>query len=237
MGISREGTCLERPLVSDSVSLSVTDDDGSNDDDEQRIRRALANPKEQRALIAQLDVFVRAPIRIALRRWPNQTIAGMEEADLVNEIFSMLFAESGRDLLRYDKTRGSLKTYVSIYTRFRLRDIEKKELRRTTLFPNPEQLSEEAIDSIGQNHAAPDEVAIASQLAKLVRDCVAKKLTTVRSREWLRLLYDQGMTTDELEGMGYDRPTIFRWRSAIISAARECFDFIQGENGSSHRKS
>lgn len=215
----------------------MSSDDSTGDDDGQLIRSALANPKAQRALIAQLDIFVRAPIRIALRRWPGQMIAGMDQDDLVNEIFSQLFADSGRDLLRYDKARGSLKTYVSVYSRFRLRDIEKKELRRTTLFPNPEQLSEEAIDSIGQNHSPPDEVAIASQLANMVRDCVGKKLTTVRSREWLRLLYDQGMTTDELEGMGYDRPTIFRWRSAIISAARECFEFIQRETGPSRRKS
>src|SRR5262249_46010897 len=122
-----------------------------------------------------------------------------------------------------------------MYARYRLRDLEKKELRRTELFPVPEPL--EAADSVVQNDSPPDEVVIVAQQAIKLRDCLNKRLTTSRAREMVRLIYDLGMTTDEIESMGFDRPAIFRWRSAILAAARECLKLLERENSTSHRRS
>jgi len=203
--------------------------------DEELIREALTDARAQKALVERLSPLVRAPVRIALRRWPNNAIAGQEEQDLVNEIFAQLFADGGRDLERYEASRGTLKNYVSMYARSRIHELEKKELRRSELFPHPEPL--DAVDAPAQKGPGPDEVVIAAQQAKKVRDCLQKRLSTERARKMLRLILDLGLSTDEIQEMGIDRPSIFRWRSTILTNARECLLDLERENNPSPRRS
>jgi hypothetical protein len=199
--------------------VGKTDEHGGGEGDEELIRRAIASRREQKKLVERLDPLVRAPVRITIRRWPGQRIGTQDEDDLVSEIFAALFADGARDLQRYRESRGTLRNYVSKFAHSRLFEIERKELRRSELVPRPQAL--EAVAEPRQNDPGPDELVIAAQRARRIRDCVDKHLSA-RGREMLRLMFDLELSTDEMEEMGFDRPSIFRWRSIILAAARDC---------------
>lgn len=228
-GSSEEVTCL----VPHDVRATRTDRVGDDRDEieaQRLIREAVRNTRAQRALVRALRPFVLVHVRYMLRRWPARRIGGMDQDDLVNEIFEALFADEGRLLQAYDPSRGTLQNYVSAVAFSRMRDLERRELRRSELFPPPQPLDQNTIENVGQNDAPPDELVIWAQYARLLRDCLNKKFTTSKAREMVRLLYDLGMSTDEIESMGIARPAIFRWRSAILNAARECLKILDKRN-------
>jgi len=67
----------------------------------ERIQQALSSRRGRRAFLGQLDIIVRAPVRIALRTWPAYLIGTLDEDDLVEEVFAKLFEDDGRDLARW----------------------------------------------------------------------------------------------------------------------------------------
>ncbi|MCK6551468.1 hypothetical protein L6R52_36870 [Myxococcota bacterium] len=188
------------------------------------IREALGSSKRKRALAAHLDPLVRAPVRYALRRWARALRAQMDEDDVTSSLFELLFADGGRVLLAWDESRGSLETYVSVWARSRISELERKEARRRELVPRPTVLDEQSAAGITD---APDGIAEARQLAEQLRACLGQRLGTDRAREMLALIFDRDLDTDEIEALGHDRPAIFRWRSAIMKAARECLEGLR----------
>lgn len=183
---------------------------------------ALATPRGQRRLITHLDVYVRAPVRVALRRWRGARIGVHGEDDLVSEIFSSLLQIDARDLRRFDPTYGkSLEQFVSLYARSRVLDAEKKELRRRSLFerrpPDPGRVDR------------PDELVIAVDESRRVRQCLEAKLATPSGREMLELLFVRGLSTEEAVELGHDRARVYRWRHTIQKLAAECWATLSRE--------
>jgi RNA polymerase sigma-70 factor (ECF subfamily) len=198
------------------------------EEDVRLIVQSLESPRVQNKLIARLDPLVRGPVRIALRRWRNGRIGNLDQDDLVSEVFAQLYADGGRDLKLYDPSRGTLENFISMYTRSRLRDLQKKEMRREKLFPAPGPMGD-AAEELPHNGALPDAIIEAQQEAKKVRECLDKKMATPRAQEMVKLLIDFGLTTDDIVKLGFDRQAVFRWRSTILAAIRECWTIHERE--------
>lgn len=188
----------------------------------------LSKLRAKKKLIEQLRPVVLAPVRIILRRWPGGRLANLDEDDLVSEIFAALFADDEYHLKQYDASRGTLENYVSMFARSRLRDIQKKEIRRRALFPEPTPIDDSA-EQVAHNDPQPDVLAEMSEEYEKIRECLERKLTTPRAKEMVGLLVDLRLSTDDIVEMGHDRQAVFRWRSTILAAIHECRGDLERE--------
>ncbi len=180
----------------------------------------------RRRLIKRLDPLVRGPIRLALRRWPNRRMGAQDEDDLVAEVFVRLLKDDAKELKKWDAARGSLENFVSLYTRSRILDWEKREVRRLEILPLP--LSMHGLPEPPDVRPGPEQMVAARQKAVNIRTCIHEKVRTSRAQRMFQLLFDRALSTDEIvEITGDKRQVVIRWRSNLLKVARECLQSLQ----------
>ncbi len=188
--------------------------------DVQLIKQAQSGTKAEKMLMRRLDVILRAPVRVHLRRWPGGKLAGLDADDLVHEIFVKLLERDRAVLRKWNVGRGSLEQFVSLFARSRIKDLERKELRRLQLVPHPVALDKAPEPT---DVATPDELVMVQQSALRLRKCIEKAITSKDGRKMIELLYDRHLDTDEaVQQSGMTRAQVFRWRSKIFEHARSC---------------
>ncbi len=111
-----------------------------------------------------------------------------------------------------------------MFARSRIKDFERKELRRLDLVPRPVALDKapEPVDM-----ASPVELVSVKHMASDLRQCLLRTFKTEDGRRMIELLYDRHLNTDEaVQQSGLKRAQIFRWRSKIFEQARVCLNKI-----------
>lgn len=85
------------------------------------------------AEIERIIALVRGTVRSRLRRWKGHLVDGQDEDDLVNEVLAWLIEDEYAAIRAYDPSRGPLEKYLRSLTLGRIKDRERKYLRRREL--------------------------------------------------------------------------------------------------------
>lgn len=85
------------------------------------------------AEIERIAVLVRGTVRVRLRRWKAHLVDGEDEDDLVNAVFMSLIEDDYAAIRAFDPDRGSLDNYLRALTLARIKERERKFLRRREL--------------------------------------------------------------------------------------------------------
>lgn len=204
-------------------------DDESFDDDSDAalVARFLSgDPAAERTVSTRLRRVFRAHARVVLRHWRGGRMGPSDEEDLESALVITLLEDAGRRaLLQWDFTKTSLETFGRVWARSRLKEMERKEIRRLRL------LEALGLDEGGEAEAAdrPDQIAELMSMVAAILACVFARHTTELARRMVQGILVEGLDNDEVvEGTGMTRQAVFRWRSRILESARDCLERLLG---------
>ncbi|MEM6993007.1 MAG: sigma-70 family RNA polymerase sigma factor [Myxococcota bacterium] len=209
-----EGT-RNRPPKCDAASEPAP----SLSPDERLVADALAgDPARQRDLSSRLLDSVQREVAFSLSR--RGAIGGrdlrQELRDLVQEILVGLFSDDGRELRRWDPTRGrSLDSFVRLVARRRVARALQRPARDPVVA---------AVDAIGDHDAGDDSALLRRLEDRQVLDSVLQALfarMTERDHELFELLYvDQSEPEIVATQMGMSRGAVNAWSYRMRKLAR-----------------
>lgn len=172
------------------------------------------------AMFDELDPWIRTEVRVFLRVRRRQRIDVEFENDLVNSIWVALIKDSYAELRRWIPEKSSMRHFVRLKTKSKLKDQQRKSVGRSLIAPQT-ALEEDP----RRERNTPEDFAINADLVAKVDRCVRLKLA---KRELHLALYElefiQGLDDQTVEAtLKIDHAKHYRMRHVISGIRKECW--------------
>ncbi|MGC6493417.1 MAG: RNA polymerase sigma factor [Myxococcota bacterium] len=148
-----------------------------------------------------------------------------EVEDLVQEVFTTLFANDSAVLRKWDPEKGlSLRGFVGLVARRRANALLSARKRHPWW---EEAIADDVAERmLGGEHVEERQILAKDQLIHALEVVAAGQ--SERGERLLRWLFVEGMTTEEVqERTAMSRASVYQWRSRLAKALREAVE--QGE--------
>lgn len=209
--------------------VGVDHDAPSGRSDEDVLRGALSGDAASvRELIRRLQPAVQGPVAMAVLSYRRSQSVRLEVEDLVQEVWSRLFAEDGRILRAYRPERGPLAPFIRVVANRlvvdALRSGRKNPWRERPASPEDLERDATLIESV--EGRVGDRLLLEHVVAELRAQLGDK------GREALEVMYLEGASVAEAaEATGMTPNALHMWRKRIAKMARAVLERVQAEGG------
>jgi len=190
---------------------------------ESLIASALGGDRNaMRRLVEWLMPVIRSTVRYSLRRRGRERIGGQDGDDLVQEVWTHLFAEDAAVLRKFDPGRGNLEAYVTVVARSKTRGI-----RMTA--ESQRRGGDARMGNIDDMHgvaggADPEAHAMSHELARRLKERLVDALPE-RGKLVFAYIYVDGKKPDEAAKlMKVSTQVIYNWQHKIRTLIRSVRD-------------
>lgn len=190
------------------------------DPDLRLVHRALrGHGGAVRQLVERLMPVIRAQIGYTLARQPGRRTQG-DRDDYAQEVWVALWADDGRRLKAYDRTRGaSFEGYVGLIAERELLGLLRKESAQKR-GGDLRQVNPELLGNAVDGGASPERAAMARDEAQALLSHLKTRLPE-RGMLVFRCLYTDGRGVAETaEMLGVSAQVVYNWQHKIRKAAR-----------------
>ncbi len=183
--------------------------------------RGLGLPWDSpQAMYDEVDPWIRTEVRVFLRTRRRQQVDVESESDLVNSIWVALLKDEYAELRRWDSSKGSMRHFIGLKTKSKLKDQQRKSVGRAKIAPHT-ALEEDP----RRERNTPEDFALNADLVTKVDRCVRLKLG---KRELHIALYDlefiQGLDDPTVEAtLKIDHAKHYRMRHVISGIRKDCW--------------
>ena len=122
----------------------------------------------------QLIRIVKAQVHTMMSRWRVQTIDGLDEDDLCQEILVFITRDGAKVLRSHDESRGPLTGFIRVVVTNRLRDVRRRHRRRLRILGEP--VDAHKVYDLRDESPEPERRVAARRAVDRIHRCLTAKL-------------------------------------------------------------
>lgn len=190
------------------------------------LQQALSGSRaSMNQLVRCLMPVIRSTVRYALRRRGKERIGGQDGDDLVQEVWTHLFANDAKVLRDFDPSRGNLEAYVTVVARSKTRGVRMTAESQRRGGDQYQANVDDMFDLEGGDD--PEAQAMSHELMRRLKKALNDDLPE-RGRLVFAYIYVDGKKpADAAKLMRVNTQVIYNWQHkirTIIRAVRESMD-------------